>query len=268
MTYSSQWIAVAAALLLPLGVASRAAEAQIADAARDFVLDPPTELAAAARRPIWVTAYIVRPATQDSSPAAVPLLGKDGKASGIALSHDDWCNAAMEGTVVVTLSDGMSRTFNFAGVGSKQVTDCSDIFRKAAPKTVAAVSRSLFAAAPTDAPFGLGAKSRFRLVPYRSIAVDLGPSGPFDLETVLFIPKLKGLPLTLPDGRQISHDGYVIAVDRGGLIRDNHIDFFKGPSRTDALPSALRSSADRPLDAFLITDADIVAALRAEHVRH
>ena len=169
--------------------------------------------------------------------------------------------------MVVALAEGGARTFNFAGMGSKRIADCSDIFRTTSASKIAAVGRSVFAAAPKDAPFGLGAKSRYRLVPYRSIAVDLGASGPFGLETVLFIPKLKGIRFSLPDGREIIHDGYVMAVDRGGLIRGNHIDFFKGPSRTDALPAGLASSAATPIDAFLITDATVVAPLLAEHVR-
>ena len=234
---------------------------------RNFTLGEPQDTPAASRRPIWVTAYIVHPAQEDTTATAVPLITKRGKPTGVGLSHADWCHAAMEGTVVVGLATGGSRTFHYAGTGRHRVTDCSDVFSKAPSATVAAVSRSLFAPAPADAPFGLGARSSYRLVPYRSIAVDLDPAGPFDLETVLFIPELKGMRFTLPDGRQSVHDGYVVAVDRGGLIRGNHVDFFKGPSRTDALPAELRSSEKHPIDAYLVTDAAISSALLAEHKR-
>ena len=234
---------------------------------KNFTLEEPQGASAALRRPIWATAYIVHPAQEDTTASAVPLIAKGGKPVGVGLSHADWCHAAMEGTVVVGLAAGGSRTFNYAGTGRQRITDCSDVFPKAPSATVAAVGRSLFAPAPADAPFGLGARSRYRLVPYRSIAVDLDPAGPFGLETVLFIPKLKGMGFTLPDGRQRVHDGYVVAVDRGGLIRGNHIDFFKGPSRTDALPAELRSSEKHPIDAYIVTDAAISSALLAEHRR-
>jgi 3D (Asp-Asp-Asp) domain-containing protein len=161
-----------------------------------------------------------------------------GSGLGLNLSHSDWCHAAMEGTVAVQQADGRFRTFNFTGTAPTIVSDCKDVFPHVSSTVIAGTNRASFAEVPTDAPFGLGARQNLRLVPYRSIAVDLTV---FPLNTVLFIPTLKGTAVDLPDGRHVIHDGYVIAVDSGGLIKGRHIDFFKGPSRSDVPPHGLRS---------------------------
>lgn len=240
------------------------ASASIAD---NFNLDAPVHTNDAAKHWIWVTAYVVRIAQAVSSANAVPLLDSHGHATGISLSHLDWCNAAMEGTVTVQITKGVARTFNYDHGATADSTNCSDVFPHVPGSKVSAVNKSLFSEVPADAPFGLGASPKYRLVPYRSIAVDRSPGSMFPLGTLLFIPKLKGVALTLPNGKKISHDGYVMAVDTGGLIQGSHIDFFKGIDANGQPPPAVASTATHPIDAYVVDDEHVRAVLTADHLR-
>ena len=131
------------------------------------------------------------------------------------------------------------------------------------PALRAALERSTFRLAPSDAPYGVGAKSDFRLVPFRSIAIDLAPDSPVKLGQVLFIPRLRGAPLTLIDGSRTEHDGYVMAVDTGGAIKGSHVDFFEGPQAQDILVPQLA----QPFLAFAVTDPNITTRLAQQHKR-
>lgn len=71
---------------------------------------------------------------------------------------------------------------------------------------------------PTRYPFGMGVQG-YRLIPYRTVAVDLSRIPP---ATPLFVPEMVGV--RLPDGTR--HDGCVVAVDTGGGIRGARLDFF------------------------------------------
>ncbi len=76
---------------------------------------------------------------------------------------------------------------------------------------------------PLDArefPWGRGAMGK-PISPLRTVAVD--PSV-IPLGSALFLPELVGL--SLPDGS--THDGCVLALDRGGSIRGRKIDIFTG----------------------------------------
>jgi 3D (Asp-Asp-Asp) domain-containing protein len=234
-----------------------------AGAAAAFTLPPPATLDLRARRMIWSTTYIAYLAINSTDSEAVPLIDKFGRELGPRLPHADWCHAAMEGTVSIRQSDGSFRTFNFEDQNPSILTDCSDVFPHVAAQVLAGTNRARFAATPPDAPFGLGAAS-LRLVPWRSVAVD---SAAFALQTVLFIPSLRGTQFTLPDGRPMLHDGYVMAVDRGGAIHGMHIDFFKGPSRDDVSPPGLDSSEDHLIPAVVVSDDAIIGQLRQLHQR-
>jgi 3D (Asp-Asp-Asp) domain-containing protein len=50
------------------------------------------------------------------------------------------------------------------------------------------------------------------------------------LGTALYIPKARGVNIKLPDGSSSTHDGYFLAADVGGAIKNNHVDFFLGTS--------------------------------------
>lgn len=228
----------------------------------DFRLPAPDTSALPATR-VWSTAYIAYLAASATGTGSVALLAPDGAGLGVSVSQRDWCHAAMEGTVSVQGADGGFRTFNFAGTGNAAQTDCRAVFPNVSEGVLAGTNRVRWKPTPPDAPYGLGVMN-FRLVPLRSIAVDpsVFPNG-----TVLFIPRLRGATMSLPDGRQVQHDGFVFAADRGGAIKGQHIDFFKGPARSDAVPPALASDESHPIPAHTVSDPPIVAALRALHQR-
>ena len=71
--------------------------------------------------------------------------------------------------------------------------------------------------------FGEGINN-YLLAPYRTIATD---QTKIPLGTVLYIPEARGNKIQVGD-KTIIHDGYFFVGDRGGAIKDNHIDFAGG----------------------------------------
>ena len=74
-----------------------------------------------------------------------------------------------------------------------------------------------------------------------------------------------GLPLTLPDGRHVRHDGYFFAGDDGYGVHGNHIDVFIGISADCPFPWVI-SRPYGTFPAYVVTDPVIVDALRREHL--
>lgn len=231
--------------------------------ADDFDIPPPNSSSSAAKR-LWATRYNVHLATPSDSPDAVPLVAADNQLLGVSLSPDDWCDSALEGTVTVTLASGSRRTFNVGGMALSAFTDCTGHYSSLDLATRKRLGRMEFFEVPADAPFGLGARPSYRLVPFRSIAVDREV---FRLGTVFFIPRLRGKAITLPDGSVESHDGYVMAVDTGGAIKGNHIDIFTGVFLANPFPDLVRSSPAHRFDAFVVTQQDTVEQLLNLHRR-
>ena len=218
--------------------------------------------------PLWATEYHVHVATASQDPSAIPLADKDGNSLGVSLSHKDWCDAAMEGTVVVR--DGQAvKSFNAGGLGQRDQTDCSDRFHHLSLSTQKNIKRQTFFHIGEEDKYGLGGTEKYRLIPFRSIAVDRSkiPWG-----TALYIPGLRGAAITLPDGSAAKHDGYVYAVDKGGQITGNHIDFFEGLPREIGTPvvaaSVITSNPARTFSAYIVQDDDVVTYLRKLHVRY
>jgi hypothetical protein len=260
-------------LLLMLGNAS--GQQQPLRQADSFALEPPADLSKLEKEAAWFTAYIDYLVNEDSTATAVPLKNADGQALNIGLSHKAWCIAADEGTMTVLLANHQTRSFNFARSGQTSITDCSDVLTGLEdPRTIQAINRSLVKELPPDAPFGLGVKN-YRLIPYRSVAIDL--KGEFRRGDVLYIPQLKKVTITLPDGRTVNHDGYVMAVDKVSACsgdghmplgcNKNHIDYFKGRTTSDACPAALDSNPKHPLDVYIVSDPTIIATLSRQHSR-
>jgi len=205
---------------------------------------------------IWGTVYFVYRARSSSRPDAVPVLDSDGRPFGVSLSHWDWCNAALEGTVQVMIPGG-SRVFNFARSSSHVHVDCSEILRFLDPASRNQIERTVFVETTATAPGGLAGRPGTRLVPYRTLAVDprFIPMG-----SLLYIPSLRGL--RMPDGQV--HDGYVLAEDTGIGIAGNHVDLFIG-APGNPYPDAFNARPDKPLLAYLIGSKSIAERLAAEH---
>jgi hypothetical protein len=61
------------------------------------------------------------------------------------------------------------------------------------------------------------------------------------------------------------HDGYFFASDRGGAIKDNHIDVFAGLWPANPLPSFIWSTESRTFDAYVIIDEIVKPRLHRLH---
>lgn len=227
-------------------------------AAQDTFPLPQPDITKATHVRLWATHYNVHPAT--AAAAGVPLLDLAGATIGPMLSPRDWCLAALEGTVAITTDTGTT-TYNYAGKAADAQVDCVQVLAldPAGKPWAGALGRSRFKR--SRGPFGEGTGD-FDLVPYRTIAVD---PGSLTFGSVLYIPSARGVMVTLPDGRQIVHDGYFFAADTGGAIKQAHIDVFCGVATVNCFPGFVHSDAAKTFDAYRIDDAEITGFLSGLH---
>lgn len=198
---------------------------------------------------LWATYYYTPRFSH--FPQGYDLLDMQGQPLGPRLSHRQWCDAAMEGSVQIFFN-GQWTTYNFAtSTGAVQV-DCSAYFKHQVGRTRFKIARG---------PFGDGVQ-RYKLSPFRTIAVDpdVIPYG-----TAIYIPAARGLPFNLPNGEQRKHDGYFFAADTGGLIHGNHIDVFLGISNKTPF-SWITSRSDSRIEYQVVPDTDIRDALLSLHL--
>ncbi len=196
---------------------------------------------------LWATNYFVPEV--HSVADGHDLRDADGTPLGPKLSTYDWCNAALQGTVRV-VDVGL---FNYAGVTDEVEVDCVEVF-----PAFKAISRTRFRVA--DGPYGDSARGI--LVPFRTIAVD---SARIPYGSVLFVPEAIGEAFVLPSGDQRVHDGFFFASDRGGAIKDTHIDVFTGNQKQSPL-SLVRNKKTEPFEAFLVDDQHARRVLAAAHL--
>lgn len=178
------------------------------------------------------------------------LLDLDGLPLGPRLSHRQWCDAAMEGSVQVFFQ-GEWKTYNYSGTAGVSQVDCSRYFKHPVGRTRFKVARG---------PFGDGVRN-FILSPYRTVAVDpdVIPYG-----TVIYIESARGLPFTLPDGSRRIHDGYFFAGDTGGLIHGNHIDVYIGIDSSSPF-SWITSNPNTSIQYQVVPDQDLKDVLLSIH---
>lgn len=198
---------------------------------------------------LWATYYNL-PVYNNGG--AYPLKSPTGVNLGPTLSQRQWCNAAMEGSVVV-ISAGVPTTYNYASTSSTNQVDCTVYYPK-----YSATGRVRFKVA--NGPFGDGVNG-YKLVPFRTIAVDksLIPIG-----TILYIPAARGVSVVLPDGSVAKHDGYFLAGDVGGAIIGDHIDVFIA-TNTKSPFSFIKSSPTSKFEAYKVTDTKIIESLKLIH---
>lgn len=219
-----------------------------------FDIPPPTLPPGATGARLWATSYYV-PSVEGVSDG-VALLDPSGAPLGPRLALRDWCDAAMEGTVLVTdAASGTRVTYNFVATGEHSQVSCAARYPHHR-----AIEKSRFR--PATGPYGDGVDGLV-LVPYRTIAVDPAVI-PFG--SVLYVPAARGLRLRLPTGEERIHDGYFFAADRGGAIRGPHIDVFAGTDPSPPLPFVTSREHDR-FDAYLVTEPTMEAMLRRAHGR-
>lgn len=204
---------------------------------------------------LWATYYHIHRATAIAT--GEPLLAPNGRSLGPQLSHRDWCQAALQGTIQV-LHLGNLVTYNFGGRGNSPQTDCSPYFTRLSSDVIDKMNRVRFVV--SSAPYGYGTE-KLKLVPYRTIAVDRTR---IPIGSVIFIPAARNQLVTLPSGDRVYHDGFFFAGDVGSAIQGNQIDVFLGPSKQNPFPF-IASKASKPFQAFLIQDPDITNALMLLH---
>lgn len=210
---------------------------------------------AAADMKLYATRYYVHYVEQTSGSASVSLLDRQGKSLGVSVSKSDFCFGALQGTISVKDGDGIA-VYNVNSLAPTRSATC--FYRKLGPATNSRLGRQAWAKLTGNGNYGLGVQ-HMRLVPFRTIAVD---PARIPIGTVLYIPRLKGFEFSV-DGQPRVHDGYVIAGDVGGAIKDNHIDFFTGNYRGPP-PSFVTSDKKGLFDARVVTDAAIINRLKSD----
>jgi len=205
---------------------------------------------------LWATYYYTPVYTSDSGGVALKTKSEAPikyNHETVSLSHRKWCMAAMEGSVSIRMPDGVTKTYNYSGVGSMQ-TDCTGYFRGRHRAT----GRVKFM--EVDNVWGYGVRN-YSLIPYRTIAVDpdVIPYG-----SVVYIPEAAGKEIALTDGTKFIHDGYFFAGDTGGAIKNNHIDVFTGNNEAHEL-SFIQSNASSTFSAEIVHDPEVRTQLENLH---
>jgi 3D (Asp-Asp-Asp) domain-containing protein len=180
----------------------------------------------------------------------IELLDSDDEPLGVSLSRDDFCAAALQGTVEIS-----GVLYSVAGKGRKNLVNCA-MPQFACPRCAAYnLGQNRFV--KLMSADGLGAKT-YGLVPYRTIAVK---ADGMKLGTVLYIPAARGLKL--PNGKK--HDGYFFAADIGAM-QSSQIDLYTGmhPLKWKILGSGTKRS--KSVTAYVVTDPAVVQPLKAAHI--
>jgi 3D (Asp-Asp-Asp) domain-containing protein len=217
--------------------------------AMGFVLEPPPEEAQGPNLRLWATHYHtpeVKPAPETVS-AAFPLLGRSGQPISPPLSHRDWCEAALQGSVSVS-QGGVAKAYVFVDANGPEQANCDQWLGSLSEGVRNATRRARFMA--VNHPLGCGVRNH-PLMPFRTIAVD---PAVIPLESVVFVPELRGR-LFAYQGRDYVHDGYLFAGDRGGAIRGRHIDVFLVEAAAGPLEDLFASTENRTFAAHIV-DAD------------
>lgn len=199
---------------------------------------------------IWGTYYYLP--RYEAVNGGYALRDSYGRHMGVELSQHDWCFGALEGSFQVHTLQGTFRTFNYHRSGQVPQVNCSSYFSTD-------VSRSRFIVA--KGLYGDGVNG-YKLVPYRSIAVD---SSVIPVGTVLYVPMARGVRITLDSGESVEHDGYFFAADKGGAIQGDHIDVFIGRSTENPF-EWIRSRSDMKVKAYIIGDQQVTDYLRKLHL--
>ncbi len=229
---------------LLLFVLLTAAQSRPAPPQDRFDLPAPVHLS----RPLdlWATWYWTP--TYQNVPDGIPLLDRRGKLLGPRLGQEDFCSAAVECSVLVG-----GKLYIYSSLGKTAQADCSRHWKH--------MPHAPFVRFQTSpARYGEGSAD-YQLVPYRSLAVD---PQTIPVGSVLYIPAARGVKVTLPDGRNLTHDGYFFAADEGFGINKNHIDVFIGVSNHNPF-AFVTSDKNGTLAAYVIKDPAIVRRLRALH---
>jgi 3D (Asp-Asp-Asp) domain-containing protein len=230
--------------------------------ALNFLLTPPGDADKKGKAmKLWATYYhmpTLRPSF--SNITARPLLGKNGKAISPPLSVQDWCDAAMQGSVWVDNGvDDEPTAYMYVDSRGPEQNTCDKYFGELSTRIKSATKRSRFVA--FHHPQACDVRP-IPLMAFRTIAVD---PDKIKFGTVLYIPALRGLGFW-NDGELFAHDGFVVASDRGGAIEGNHIDMFVDNAAGSPFPDVVRSNPRHTFEAFVVDkNAPAARALKSAH---
>ncbi len=202
---------------------------------------------------LWATYYYIP--ELNHSEHGVEMLDEKGNEIGLKLNPCDWCNACIEGTVLVKKADH-SFLLNYAGRSTDLQYDCRKCKRYKTYDGYQKTGRVLW---QKNFGYGEGVK-RYRLVPFKTVAVD-GAIIPFG--SVIFIPEAKGVNYYFEDTTLV-HDGYFFAADRGSKIKGNHIDVFLGTAKTNPF-GFITSDSNKMFKAYIVEDSTIRNKLERLH---
>ncbi|MGB3467257.1 MAG: 3D domain-containing protein, partial [Cyclobacteriaceae bacterium] len=200
---------------------------------------------------LWATYYYVPTVAHDSS--GITLRDITGKSLGYKLTPEDWCRAAIEGTVFVS-KHGETRALNYAGRSDSLQYDCRQLSRY---RHYAGYERTGTVLWTETTGYGKGVRN-YQLVPFRSVAVD---SRKIPYGSILYIPAASGAIFIDENGITQQHDGYFFAADTGSAIKGDHIDVFLGTQPQQAF-SFIQSDSTARFAAYLITNDKIQANLQ------
>ena len=218
-----------------------------------FALDAPQPQALGPDLELWATHYhtpIVWPAPVEIS-AAFPLIGRDGTSISPPLSHRDWCEAALQGSVSVRQGK-KSTAYVFIDANGPEQTKCDEFLGNLSDGVKTATRRARFKI--VSHPLGCGVRN-IPLMPFRTIAVD---TSIIPIGSVIFVPELRGRTFT-HDDKQLVHDGYLFVGDRGGAIRGKHIDVFMIDQKDIPFEDIFASKSSRTFAAHIVADDDPAA---------
>ena len=205
---------------------------------------------------LWATYYYIPQMNHKESGQAI--LDKNGRPTGLNLSEQDWCRAAIEGTVMIE-KDGQNHLMSYHSRGDSLQLDCSQYIDNERFSSFDKTGRVLWA---KSTGYGKGT-ANYQLYPCKSIAVD--PSV-IPIGSVIYMPEAVGISYIAGDGNKAVHDGYFLAVDVGSEIKGQHIDVFLGTSNQSPFPF-IRSNPDHLFDAVIVQDQQRQEELMELHGR-
>lgn len=214
----------------------------------DFSFAEPKDLNTLKFHNLWATQYFIH---QFKSGGKISIRDEAGKTLGLFADTCDFCAAALEGTAYVTDSIGQVHVINFAGRGQDTAVNCRRCPRYSKSK-LNVESWGTIRWKKSNG-FGEGVKN-YPLIPFRTVAVD---SSVIPYGTILFVPEAKNAEITVHNGKKVKHDGYFIAADKGGAIKNNHIDVFTGISNSNPFISFVTSDPKKTFKAYIVSEAPV-----------
>lgn len=203
---------------------------------------------------LWATYYYV-PMLQHNE-NGIDLLNADEEKTGLKLNSSDWCNSAIQGTVIIK-KENKTYVLNFARRSKNLQFDCRTCSKYKNYDGYLKTGKVLW---KKSEGFGTGVNN-YKLVPFKSIAVDKSiiPYG-----SIVYIDQAKGIKYVDENGKFKKHNGYFFAADTGSKISGNHIDVFIGTETKNPF-TFIKSNSKKTFEAYIINDGKFKIKLEELH---